>query len=154
MSLHRPPPQVPSLLRRQEGSLLNVCVSWGLRGSVGGQEGGSAFSSTQALGAASASAPNPQAATAFEINCSVCLSSASCPSSSSQVPVVHPLTPSGSCTHLSPARLACSPFLTLPLTEALSASYSSPFVSCTCPCSPSQAPFLFPPFFLAFGFSL
>lgn len=58
---------------------------------------------------------------------------------------VHPLTPSVSSAHLpSPARLACSPSFShsLSLLVTLCLFFSSPFVSRTCPCSPSQAPFL------------
>lgn len=112
-----------------------------------GQEGGTALSSPRALGAASATAPNPQAATAFQIN-SPSLSpslSASCPSSPLRPVSVRPLTPSVSSAHLpSPARLACSASLShsLSLLVTLCLFFSSPFVSRTCPCSLSQAHFL------------
>lgn len=56
------------------------------------------------------------------------------------------LTPCESGTHLSlsPARLACSPSFShsLSLLVTLCLFFSSPFVSRTCPCSPSQAHFL------------
>lgn len=98
-------------------------------------------------GAACATAPNPQAALAFLIN-TVCLCfRVSCPSSPSQAGRhCCLLTPCESGTHLSlsPARLACSPSFShsLSLLVTLCLFFSSPFVSRTCPCSPSQAHFL------------
>lgn len=100
------------------------------------------------LGAASATAPKPQAATAFQINSLFRSISPSLPPA--QVPPlrswpVRPLTPCVSHVHLpSPPRLARSPSFShsLSLLVTLCLFFSSPFVSRTCPCSPSQAHFL------------
>lgn len=54
------------------GPLRSICSEGSRRqlpgGKAGGQEGGTALCSARALGAPSATAPNPQAATAFQIN--------------------------------------------------------------------------------------
>lgn len=136
-----------------------VCVCWGMGGWAGGQEGGTALSSIRAPGAASATAPNPQAATAFQIN-SLSLSVSPSLPPARVLPLrsllVHPLTPSMSLTHLpSPVRLTLlSLFLTLPLTL----SHSLPlFLKSFCfshmPVLSLTGSFsLFPPLFLrAFG---
>lgn len=136
-----PPPRAPFHLRGLECSRH--------LGGARRQEGGTALHSPGALGAASATAPNLQAATAFQIN-SLTLLLCPCP----PVPLAQVL-PLGSvsvgplcpliCAHLpSLASLASSPSFShsLSLLVTLCLFFSSPFVSRTCPCSPSQAHFL------------
>lgn len=138
MLLHGPPP--PSSIHSQGSG--KQPRGWG---AAGGQGRGTALCSTGALGAASATAPSPQDATAFPRNSLALpgsLFASGRPSSPSQVRVVGLCRPLSQAHLPAPARLACSVSHSLSLSLTLCLFFSSPFVSRTCPCSPSQAHFL------------
>lgn len=152
------------------GPLSSICSQGSRRqlpwGEAQGEEGGTALYSARALGAPSATAPNPQAATAFQINSLALPGSLSAPGGvvplhpgpgcPSQVHVGWPLPPqSRAHLHSGHARL-----LSLFLTPPLTLSHSLPlFLKSFCfshmPVLSLTGSFsLFPPLFLpAFGLS-
>lgn len=108
-------------------------------------EGRTALCSARALGALSATAPNPRAATAFQINSVALPGSLSAPGRAVHLrsPVAGPCPLRAALTS-SLARLGRSPSFSHPLSLSVTLClfFSSPFVSRTCLCSPSQAHFL------------